>query len=216
MIKNIIFDFDGVICESVHIKTEAFYEMYLPYGVEIAKKVKAHHLKNGGMSRFDKFKYYETKLLGKEITQTRMQELSTQFSALVKKKVIHAPFVPGALAFLQNNSQLYNCFIVSATPMEEMIEIAESKAIADCFKMICGSPTGKVEWGEYLIKEYRLNPEETLFIGDAKNDYIAAQANRFHFLWRKTDIPADIPESVPHVSDLTSLHTLLTDINYFR
>ena len=216
MIKHILFDFDGVICESVHIKTEAFYEMYLPYGTEIAQKVKAHHLANGGMSRFDKFKYYETELLGKEMTQTRMQELSAQFSALVKKKVIDAPFVPGALAFLQNDSQAYNCFIVSATPMEEMLKIAEAKAITDYFQMICGSPTGKSEWGSYLVKEYGLNPEETLFIGDAKNDYIAAEANRFHFLWRKTDAPAGIPDSVPWVSDLSSLHTLLTDADYFR
>ena len=30
-IKNIFFDFDGVIAESVNAKTDAFEEMYLPY-----------------------------------------------------------------------------------------------------------------------------------------------------------------------------------------
>jgi len=59
LIKNIIFDFDGVICESVDIKTGAFYEMYLPYGEMIAQKVKEHHIQNGGMSRYDKFEYLE-------------------------------------------------------------------------------------------------------------------------------------------------------------
>lgn len=53
MIKAIFWDFDGVIAESVNVKTEAFYNLYLPYGIEIAEKVRRHHLDNGGMSRFE-------------------------------------------------------------------------------------------------------------------------------------------------------------------
>ena len=64
MIKAIFWDFDGVIAESVNVKTEAFYNLYLPYGIEIAEKVRRHHLDNGGMSRFEKFRYYQTRLLG--------------------------------------------------------------------------------------------------------------------------------------------------------
>lgn len=216
MIKHILFDFDGVICESVYIKTEAFYEMYLPYGIDVAQKVKAHHLSNGGMSRFDKFRHYETALLGREVSETRIQQLAEEFSALVKKKVIDAPFVPGALKFLQNHSDAFNCFIVSATPMDEMIEIVNAKDIADYFTMICGSPTSKVEWGKYLIEKYDLNTKETLFIGDATNDYVAAEQNKFHFLWRKTDdMTIDIPDSVLQVKDLSTLYTLLADSQYF-
>ena len=37
-IKAIIYDFDGVICDSVNVKTEAFGEMYAQYGKEIQKK----------------------------------------------------------------------------------------------------------------------------------------------------------------------------------
>ena len=55
MVKNIFFDFDGVIADSVNVKTEAFEKIYLPYGKEIAEKVINHHRENGGMSRFEKF-----------------------------------------------------------------------------------------------------------------------------------------------------------------
>ena len=34
-----IFDFDGVLAESVNIKTEAFRSMYTQYGEEIAERV---------------------------------------------------------------------------------------------------------------------------------------------------------------------------------
>ena len=54
---NIIFDFDGVITDSVNIKKEAFAELYSKYGSRIQKKVVNHHLEHGGISRFDKIKY---------------------------------------------------------------------------------------------------------------------------------------------------------------
>jgi len=64
--KNIIFDFDGVLAESVHIKTQAFYKLYEPFGVNVAEKVVQHHKANGGMSRFEKFPYYHKILLNKD------------------------------------------------------------------------------------------------------------------------------------------------------
>ena len=39
MIKAIIFDFDGVIVESVKLKSNAFASIYKPYGLKIMKKV---------------------------------------------------------------------------------------------------------------------------------------------------------------------------------
>ena len=36
-IKAIIFDYDGVIAESVNVKTEAFAELYKHYGIDIVK-----------------------------------------------------------------------------------------------------------------------------------------------------------------------------------
>ena len=54
----LVFDFDGVLADSVNIKANAFAELYSPYGSEIVERVVTHHLANGGMSRFDKFNYY--------------------------------------------------------------------------------------------------------------------------------------------------------------
>ena len=56
--KFIVFDFDGVVLDSVEIKTNAFAEIYSEYGSEIVSKVVEYHKRNGGLSRFEKFKYY--------------------------------------------------------------------------------------------------------------------------------------------------------------
>ena len=54
MIKVIIFDFDGVILDSLQIKTDAYADFYRPFGNNIVNKVINHHTLNGGMSRYDK------------------------------------------------------------------------------------------------------------------------------------------------------------------
>ena len=58
MLKGIIFDFDGVIAKSVQVKTDAFVKLYKQYGSNFVKKVVEHHEANGGMSRYEKIKFY--------------------------------------------------------------------------------------------------------------------------------------------------------------
>ena len=94
-IKNIFFDFDGVIAESVSAKTDAFREMYAPYGEEIANQVVEYHINHGGVSRFEKFKFWEKKFFNKDISEERVDELAKQFSNLVLNKVIVSDEVPG-------------------------------------------------------------------------------------------------------------------------
>ena len=58
MHKAIIFDFDGVIADTLQLKTDAFAELYSPFGDHIIKKVVSHHKMNLGVSRFEKIKFY--------------------------------------------------------------------------------------------------------------------------------------------------------------
>lgn len=61
-----IFDFDGVIKDSINVKTKAFLKIYEKEGQEIAQQVKKYHLNNGGVTRIKKFQYYEKILLKKK------------------------------------------------------------------------------------------------------------------------------------------------------
>ena len=99
-IKAIIFDYDGVIAESVNVKTEAFAEMYKPYGESILKKVVSHHEANGGISRFEKFRIYHKEYLGQEIDQAMVDKLAERFSDLVLQKVVDSHYVKGAFEFI--------------------------------------------------------------------------------------------------------------------
>ena len=56
--KAFIFDFDGVLVDSVNIKANAFGELFKEFGSEIQKKIIEHHLSHGVMARAEKIKYY--------------------------------------------------------------------------------------------------------------------------------------------------------------
>jgi phosphoglycolate phosphatase-like HAD superfamily hydrolase len=186
-IKNIFFDFDGVIAESVSAKTDAFREMYAPYGEVIANEVVEYHINHGGVSRFEKFKYWEKKFFNKDISEDRVDELAKQFSNLVLNKVIVSDEVPGVNAFIKKYSKELNFWIITGTPTSEIEIIVDKRGLMNYFLGIHGSPKNKRYWTEYLLKKHHLKREETLFIGDATTDLDAATFSNLHFALRENE-----------------------------
>lgn len=187
IIKTIFFDFDGVLAESVSAKTQAFKEIYLPYGEEIAQKVVNHHIHHGGVSRFEKFKIYHKNFLNKDLNEKDIQDLATQFSNLVLQKVINSDEVEGALYFLKKYAKKMQFWIITGTPTNEIEIIAKERGIYKYFMGLHGSPKDKRYWTEFLLKKYKLNRKETIFLGDATTDYDAAQFSNLHFALREHD-----------------------------
>ena len=185
--KNIIFDFDGVLTESIHIKTHAFHELYNHYGKEIAEKVVTHHKANGGMSRFEKFPYYHKTFLDIHLSDADVKNLSNQFSSLVIDSVVNADEVPGALWFLKKYQYSCKYWIASATPTDEINEITKRKGMAEYFIKIYGSPENKIEIVKKIMNDNLLTDSKTLFLGDAMSDFKAAQENNIDFMLRKTE-----------------------------
>lgn len=186
MIKYIFFDFDGVLAESVNIKTDAFYEMFIEYGKDIAEKVKKHHIENGGISRFEKFKLYHKNFLDKEIKNLEIELLAQKFSDLVVKKVIDTNEVEGAYKFLTENFDFYKYYIITGTPTNEMKTILKGREMNNFFKDVFGSPKKKSYWTEFIIERDNLNRDEIVFIGDALADYSAAKHSKIKFILRET------------------------------
>jgi len=187
-LKNIIFDFDGVILDSLDCKTEAFYQMYLPHGEDIANKVKQYHILNGGVSRFEKFKTWHKQYLNVELSAKEIQDLANQFSDLVMENVINSKPIPGAIEFIKRYSKDFNFFIISGTPDDEIKKICEAIGIASQFKEILGSPKNKKTWCNELKTKYdELKNENTIFLGDALSDFEAAQDNNFFFALRSAE-----------------------------
>jgi len=174
------------LAESVHIKTQAFYKIYEQYGKNIAEKVVAHHESNGGMSRFEKFPYYHKAFLDIDLSKNDVEVLSADFSKLVIDSVVDTDEVSGALWFLNKYKRVSKYWIASATPTDEINEIAKKRGIADYFIRIYGSPNNKKEIVKNILKENNLKHNETVFLGDAMSDFKGAQENNIDFMLRLT------------------------------
>ena len=181
-IKGIIFDFDGVIAESVQIKTDAFAALYESYGTDIVRKVIEHHEANGGMSRFEKIKFYHEFFLKKNITKEEISDLTNRFSAMATDKVISAPYVPGALEYIKKCYKKYKLFISTGTPTEEMKQILTGRGISQYFCDVFGSPAKKIAHINNIISRYEMIPNELIFYGDSHTDLVAAEDANIEFV----------------------------------
>ena len=182
MIKNIFFDFDGVIVNSNRIKTLSFLHVYRNYDKLILKKIKKHHESNGGLSRFKKFKYYHKNFLNIGINKKEIKELSLQFTNFAYQKIIAKKLMPGFLRFIDYNKDKYNLYVISATPQIEIRKICKEKKIFDLFIAIYGSPNDKPNIINKIILKNKYIKNQCLYIGDSYNDLIAAKKSRINFL----------------------------------
>ena len=119
--QAVFFDFDGVILDSVDIKTRAFARMFRKYGPDFEQEVINYHITHGGVSRFEKFRYYYNHLLKRSISDDELASLGEQFSCLALEEVLVAPFIPGALETLQDLAPKGTpSYVVSGTPEKEV------------------------------------------------------------------------------------------------
>jgi phosphoglycolate phosphatase-like HAD superfamily hydrolase len=185
--KTIFWDFDGVIKDSVTVKSDAFEQLFLPFGEKIAVKVRKHHEANGGMSRFDKLPIY-LEWVGQEAIEELTTEYEEKFSLLVKQKVINSDWVLGSLDYLKNNHHYQQFFLITATPQQEIEEILSALKINQFFEEVIGAPTKKGHAIKQILVRYNITSEHTVMIGDSNSDYIAAVENKIPFVLRKTDL----------------------------
>lgn len=211
MIEAIILDFDGVILNSMGIKSDAFYNIYSKYGNEIAQKAVEFHEKTGGMPRYDKFEYLHKTLLNRIITKKEIRKLDKQFSAYVMDKISIAPYIKGVEKFLGENYNNYKLFVSSGTPTYELIKILEDRKLTKYFTKIYGSPTNKIGHITEILTENNIFPQNAVFIGDSSKDKEAANKTNIHFI-AKLGTDSTLNDEKYQINDFTEIYEVLKKI----
>jgi len=179
----IFFDCDGVILDSVDIKTKVFYQMFLNFGEVYARQGVEFHLENGGISRHKKFKHFFHHILKQQVSDEKIMDLGKQFSEYVLDGVLKAPFIDGGYETI---CELYKLqiplFVVSGTPHEEINFIFQQRNLSRFFKEIHGSPRDKSDIVQDISDRYTYKNENCLFIGDALSDLEASVKTGLYFL----------------------------------
>ena len=215
MIKAIIFDFDGVLVESVDIKTRSFARLFESEGKEVVDKVLNYHLQHGGVSRYEKFNYIYNNILCRQLTDEIFNDLCKRFSKLVFGEVVKAPYVKGSKEFLDNNTTNYIFFVCSATPQKEIESIIQRRNMSIYFKEIYGSPLSKAEIIQKILNNNNLSSQEIVYVGDSLTDYEATKDKQIFFIARinNNDNFFKNNNSCIKINDLSNLEDRLRDIS---
>ncbi len=203
----LVFDFDGTICDSADVKTEAFYQLYLDeQGDEFAVAVRDYHLANVGVSRFDKIRYCEEEMLGRPCSDQRMKELADRFGSIVTDRVIASPLVRGAAEFFSLFASRVTMLVASATPTGELQRIIAERGMSDWFNEVQGSPASKADIIQAYLDRRDGDPAKVVMVGDQPADLEAACAAGVHFVGFRPEGEARIfGDKVVVVDDMRSL-----------
>ena len=124
----IVFDFDGTLCDSADVKTEAFYDLYLDdHGSAFATAVVGYHLANVGVSRYDKIRFIESEMLDNDVDDASVDQVAERYSSLVEQAVVDAPLFDGVSEFLAAPPAGVRFALASATPTKELRRIVQRK-----------------------------------------------------------------------------------------
>lgn len=176
--EAIIFDFDGVIMDSNHIKKEIFKEVFQQYSnISEEKQMK---LLSPGRTRFEIFEEFIKCYSTKELS---IQNILKEYSDLSFKRLQ----VAKTTNFFFNNKSFENLnyFIVSAAYQKDLIEIIKNSTLHRFLNTnkILGSPKTKYENIESLYQNQILKSRNILLIGDSESDWTVSRYFGYDFIF---------------------------------
>lgn len=183
-VNALFLDFDGVLVESVAIKSEAFKALYADQPADVLTRIMAYHGAHDGISRVVKLRHCHEHFLGIQLSQRALDTLVQRYAQMVEDAVVDAPWVPGAEEFLQAHHTHCKLFVVSGTPDDEIKRIAKRRGMMAWLTSVHGSPTAKADIVRALMAEHDLHAENSVFIGDAMADWQAAHDTGVAFIGR--------------------------------
>lgn len=140
------------------------------------------HLKNGGLSRYVKFRYFFEKIRLQEITDEEVLNWDNKFSEIMLQLLTDKDLIINeVLNYIKNNQNDKVMHIISASDQKELRIICNKLEINNFFKSIYGSPTSKILNIKNLLKKYSYNKNDVVLIGDTINDKEAAIVNKINF-----------------------------------
>lgn len=181
--KILFWDFDGVIMDSMPIRDKGFIEVLKDFPEDQVAQLVAFHQKNGGLSRYVKFRHFYEDIRKEPITEERVNELAHEFSKIMLALLIDETLlISDSVDFIKASAEKYKMHIVSGSDGKELNHICKELGLDKYFLSIHGSPTPKTQLVNDLLQQHGYNTEDCVLIGDSMNDYDAAQKNGISFM----------------------------------
>lgn len=187
--RTIIFDCDGVVLDSNWVKTEAFRAAASPWGDSAADALVAHHVANGGVSRYEKFTHFINRILP-ELARNSvpgrdgpdLEVMLADYARAARAGLLSCQVAIG-LPELRAATTQARWMIVSGGDQRELRDVFDQRGLARLFDGgIFGSPDSKFRILEREIERATVE-FPMLLLGDSRLDHQAASEHGIDFLF---------------------------------
>src|SRR3989344_2396827 len=174
MTNVIVFDFDGVIVDSNHIKRDAWFSLCDER--EIPRSLMEEALATVREPRSAILRYVlEKKNVPSDLLEEKIAQYSDRYNTLVQESISQQGIADDVFQALSLLRKEYALYINSATPQDALQESVHRLGIAELFQGIYGRPASKIEILERVQREEKVELKNIVFIGDGESDRGAAQ-----------------------------------------
>jgi phosphoglycolate phosphatase-like HAD superfamily hydrolase len=154
-IKNILWDFDGVILDSMFWRQHGFSAILNNYPSDKVDILLDYHRTNGGLSRYHKLRYFFEEIMCQPVSDAQIQTLANAFSDIMRVKLTDPGLlIKDCLSYIDANYHYYCMHIVSGSDQDELRYLCDKLNISHYFHSIYGSPTSKVDNVSNLLEKY--------------------------------------------------------------
>lgn len=183
--KTYVFDCDGVLLDSNRIKSEAFYKTALPYGEDKAFQLLQYHRANGGISRFEKFRFFFDSILQRSVDEHELKRTIENYAENVYGGLLACEETPSVQKFLSLLPDSSRKIVVSGGMETELREVFKKRNLDSYFDAIYGSPNTKYEILKREIEQGLLK-RPAVFFGDSRLVYEVATEYDIDFVFLKS------------------------------
>lgn len=207
-------DCDGVIFDVNEAKHRAFAAAVDAYPAEAREQLVAHQAQTGGVSRYDRFRWFFTEVVAVQDVDAAVDEAVTRFSAITRRAYDELSPHPEALRFAERRGGAESVYVVSGSDQSELRAIFEEHGIRERFAAVLGSPKRKAEHFRQVLVQRGVNPRDALMIGDGSGDWKAAREVGIPFVFLRemstwTTWEGAIDESVRVADTWSALHAMI-------
>lgn len=182
--NTLVFDCDGVILDSNQLKSQAYFDTAIAFGADEqqAKALMDYHIRLGGISRYPKYRYFLTEIMGQPAHEEDLDFLLDRFAQEIHQGLLKCKIASGLHELRQRCSHA-NWMVLSGGDQQELRQLFRQRDLDAMFDAgIYGSPDNK---DQVLARELGNGNirKPALFLGDSKYDHEAAKTAGLDFVF---------------------------------
>ncbi len=139
-------------------------------------------LKGTGKTTEEKIMLFYEKFSNKKIDNKKAGKIADEFSKNYIKAMKTCPLMLCSSLIIELKKKGYILFVVTLIRSKEAKEILKHCGMIKYFHHILGAPKSKLSNFKHIMKEYKLKPEQVVYIGDSKGDVMSAETAMMHFI----------------------------------